>query len=478
MRRHNALYGSYPGRCLAVAALSFFLAGSLVGPLAAPAFSQQPPVPQPAPDGKLKAIEQALERDARRKLELEREAQKLRTESEALRADAIKVAKSLQEQEAILSRVEDSLSDLTREANRKRAAVQGREAEVAALLAGLQRLSRRPPEAMIASPSAPLDTVRGGMLLRAALPQVQQSALALRAELEEIEALQAEIAAERKRLAAARQSLLSERKKLESLAADRKRLAGRTEAESDRLERTVSRLSNSANDLRDLLRQIEAEREAQRRAEEERRLAEAKRAEAAARRAAAMPVPLVKPSVTSPNNTGTGTRTGAGAGQERVVAALPPSQLRAQPPRVMLEPPSGGPRTLKQGMLTAPVQGRLTHGYGERNEPGGAARGIVLAGRPEAVVVAPFDGQVVYAGKFRGYGQILIIDHGNGYHSLLAGLGRIDSVVGQYLLAGEPVGGLGRDGDDAQELYLELRRNGEPINPLPWLAASTDRIRG
>ena len=264
MQRHNALYGSYPGRCLAVAALSFFLAGSLVGPLAAPAFSQQPPVPQPAPDGKLKAIEQALERDARRKVELEREAQKLRTESEALRADAIKVAKSLQEQEAILSRVEDSLSDLTREANRKRAAVQGREAEVAALLAGLQRLSRRPPEAMIASPSAPLDTVRGGMLLRAALPQVQQSALALRAELEEIEALQAEIAAERKRLAAARQSLLSERKKLESLAADRKRLAGRTEAESDRLERTVSRLSNSANDLRDLLRQIEAEREAQR----------------------------------------------------------------------------------------------------------------------------------------------------------------------------------------------------------------------
>lgn len=455
MPRHSAPYPRRSGRCLAVAALSLFLAGFLAGP----AFAQQAPIPQPAPDGKLRAIEQALERDARRKAELEREAQKLRTESEALRADAIKVAKSLQEQEAILSRVEESLRELTREASRKRAALQGRDAEVAALLAGLQRLSRRPPEAMIASPSAPLDTVRGGILLRAALPQVQESALALRAELEEVEALQAEIAAERKRLAAARQSLLSERKKLESLAADRRRLAGRTEAESDRLERTVSRLSESANDLRDLLRQIEVEREAQRKAEEERRLAEAKRAEAAARRAAALPVPLVKP---------------PGGGQNSAVAALPP----AQPPRVALEPPSGAPRALKQGLLTPPVQGRLVHGYGERNEPGGAARGIVLAGRAEAVVVAPFDGQVVYAGKFRGYGQILIIDHGNGYHSLLAGLGRIDSVVGQYLLAGEPVGGLGRDGESAQELYLELRRNGEPINPLPWLAASTDRTRG
>ncbi|MCH2394871.1 murein hydrolase activator EnvC family protein [Oceanibaculum sp.] len=461
MPRHNASRGTLSGRCLVVAALSLFLAGSLAGP----AFSQQSaPIPQPAPDGKLKAIEQALERDARRKAELEREAQKLRTESEALRADAIKVAKSLQEQEAILSRVEESLRELTREANRKRAALQGRDAEVAALLAGLQRLSRRPPEAMIASPSAPLDTVRGGILLRAALPQVQESAMALRAELEEVEALQAEIAAERKRLAAARQSLLSERKKLESLAADRRRLAGRTEAESDRLERTVSRLSDSANDLRDLLRQIEAEREAQRKAEEERRLAEAKRAEAAARRAAAMPVPLLKPPVG-----------GQSAGsQNSAVAALPP----ASAPRVVLEPPSGAPRTLTRGALTPPVQGKLVHGYGERSEPGGTARGIVLAGRPEAVIVAPFDGQVVYAGKFRGYGQILIIDHGNGYHSLLAGLGRIDSVVGQYLLAGEPVGGLGRDGENAQELYLELRRNGEPINPLPWLAARTDRIRG
>lgn len=472
MRRHNAPYGRRLGRCLAVAAVSFFLAG--------PAFSQQapqqPPVPQPAPDGKLKAIEQALERDARRKAELEREAQKLRSESEALRADAIKVAKSLQEQEAILSRVENSLRDLTREATRKRAAVQGREAAVAALLAGLQRLSRRPPEAMIASPSAPLDTVRGGILLRAALPQVQESALALRRELEEIERLQAEIAVERKRLTAARQSLLSERKRLDGLVADRRRLAGRTEAESDRLERTVSRLSESANDLRDLLRQIEAEREAQRKAEEERRLAEAKRAEAAARRAAAMPVPLLKPPAASQKSAGS--NVGNSAGQDRVVAALPPSRLGAQPPRVVLEPPSGAPRTLTRGALTPPVQGRLVHGYGERNEPGGAARGIVLAGRPEAVIVAPFDGQVVYAGKFRGYGQILIIDHGNGYHSLLAGLGRIDSVVGQYILAGEPVGSLGKDGDSAQELYLELRRNGEPINPLPWLAASTDRIRG
>ena len=83
--------------------------------------------------------------------------------------------------------------------------------------------------------------------------------------------------------------------------------------------------------------------------------------------------------------------------------------------------------------------------------------------------MAPYDGQVVFAGQFRGYGQILIIEHNEGYHTLLAGLSRIDCVVGQWLMAGEPVGRMGRPVDGNPELYLELRRNGQPINPLPWL---------
>ena len=93
-------------------------------------------------------------------------------------------------------------------------------------------------------------------------------------------------------------------------------------------------------------------------------------------------------------------------------------------------------------------------------------------------MVAPYDGQVVYAGPFRGYGQILIIEHGESYHTLLAGIERIDAVEGQWVLAGEPVGTMERQGTELPKLYLELRHAGQPINPLPWLANFDNKVQG
>jgi septal ring factor EnvC (AmiA/AmiB activator) len=116
--------------------------------------------------------------------------------------------------------------------------------------------------------------------------------------------------------------------------------------------------------------------------------------------------------------------------------------------------------------------------FGQTQSDGRAARGIVIAARKGAQIVAPFDGKVVYAGEFRSYGQNLIIEHGGRYHTLLAGLDRIDAVVGQWLLAGEPVGTLSSPQDGNPELYFELRRAGQPINPLPWLATTGDKVRG
>ena len=91
-------------------------------------------------------------------------------------------------------------------------------------------------------------------------------------------------------------------------------------------------------------------------------------------------------------------------------------------------------------------------------------------------MVAPFDGTVAFAGPFRGYGQLLIIEHSEGYHTLLAGMGRIDTVVGSRVLAGEPVGVM--DNEGAPSLYVELRRDGQPINPLPWLADRAGKSSG
>ena len=108
-------------------------------------------------------------------------------------------------------------------------------------------------------------------------------------------------------------------------------------------------------------------------------------------------------------------------------------------------------------------------------------KGVAIRSRPGAPVVAPFDGRVLYAGPFRSYGLILIIDHGQGYHTLLAGLGRLHMAVGQTVLAGEPIGVMARNNElsaDRPDLYLELRHDGTPIDPLPWLALETGIASG
>jgi len=123
-----------------------------------------------------------------------------------------------------------------------------------------------------------------------------------------------------------------------------------------------------------------------------------------------------------------------------------------------------------RGAVRLPAQGRVIGRFGEAQNYGAASRGITMVTRTGAQVVAAYDGRIVFAGPFRGYGPVLIIEHSDGYHSLLAGLGRIDGAVGQRVLAGEPVGDMGDPDGGEPRLYIELRQNGQPINPSPWLA--------
>ena len=127
-----------------------------------------------------------------------------------------------------------------------------------------------------------------------------------------------------------------------------------------------------------------------------------------------------------------------------------------------------------------PVAGDLVRRFGEADPYGRPSPGVTLSAAPGSLIVAPFDGRVDFAGTFRGYGPILIIRHSDGYHSLLSGLGHIDVTVGQWLLAGEPVGTLAAadDKNTSATFYLELRRDGRPIDPGPRLASRDREGRG
>ena len=93
-----------------------------------------------------------------------------------------------------------------------------------------------------------------------------------------------------------------------------------------------------------------------------------------------------------------------------------------------------------KGLLPLPAQGRRVLTFGEKTQYGSQSKGLVLETRHGGQVVSPSDGWIVYAGEFRSYGQLLIINAGGGYHILLAGLSQIDVQLGQFVLAGEPVG--------------------------------------
>ena len=99
------------------------------------------------------------------------------------------------------------------------------------------------------------------------------------------------------------------------------------------------------------------------------------------------------------------------------------------------------------------------------------ALGLTIRTRAEAQVTAPADGEIVFAGPFEGYGRLLILSPGEGYFVVIGGLGRLDAVEGQRVLAGEPLGTMAGSGAAGEALmYLELRRDGAPVDPLPWLA--------
>lgn len=392
------------------------------------------------PEKKLEALEKAIEETKDRGKELSEKAAALAREIEELQKEAVASARTAQDTEEELSALESRLRELKAREKALHGELHAREDQMAVVLTGLQRMALRPPEAMLALPMPTHDVVRSAILLRAVVPTLNDEAGDLRGELHKLAAVRADIAAQKAEIANAAKRLDRQKGDLASLLRRKADLRRSTEAELRKAEQRATTLARDAETLRDLLARLEEDR---------------KRREAEAQRLAALAVakPVPPP---LPGRPGSGADAGA-AGKPAARPAALPSPSRTQP----LEQ--------RRGAMPMPARGSLVTRYGESDAAGATSKGIVIATRPTAQVIAPGDGVVAFAGAFRGYGQLLIIEHGGGYHTLLSGMSRIDAVVGQRLLAGEPVGVMAPEGSPT--LYVEIRRDGQPVNPLPWLSA-------
>jgi murein hydrolase activator len=411
------------------------------------------------PQQQLKSLEKQLQDSRDKQAQFAKAAEALAQEIAKLRADSIATAKTAQIHESALSDLEEQLGVLNAEEAQKAAELTRHRAQQQQLLMALARLARNPPEGMALAPGDPLDTVRSALLMGAAVPPLEAQARRLRDEIAGLAQVRQQIAEAQAQERAERSSLDQEQASLTALIARKATLQQEAQQGVEQSNQRYLQLASQAADMQQLIERLDAERrvrdaELQKRRDEQDRVAEAERRDTERL--------MREQRKARPDERDQG-----------VVVALPPPIIR-DPTK---PPPAARPFAKARGLLLYPVSGHLLRHFGENDELGVASKGLTLETRDAAQVVAPYDGRVLFAGAFKGYGQILIIEHGDGYHSLLAGLDRVDGTVGQWLVAGEPVGTMSR-GDAKPRLYLELRHDGQPINPLPWLAARDEKVSG
>jgi murein hydrolase activator len=420
---------------------------------AAPAWSQDQP-DAAAADRRLRELEDQIKRSQSEHAEIKRKARAISDELGHIRADMVAAARAAQDSEELLSELEHQLEDLKTLEGDRAAALQRRSSQMTGVLTALERLAWRPTEALMAQPQTPAETVRSAILLRAAVPQIERSVHDLKDEIDVMSRLRADITNQRQRIGNTALRLDGEHKRLKELWDRKSTLQYAAIAETEASEQRVRQLAGEAQDLRELMQRLEEERQ--------RRILEA--AEKAAAEKAARDADLAARK----------------AAREAEIAAQKAARVLENAAREAAEAKpmvSDKPIASVQGKMVFPAKGNVVERFGQPNEVGVINKGISIATRKGAQIIATYDGQVAFAGPFRGYGLLLIIDHGEGYHTLLAGMARIDANVGQRLTAGEPVGIMGED-EAKPALYIELRRQGQPVNPLPWLTAQKSKGHG
>ncbi len=367
---------------------------------------------------KLEALEAELEAGKRQQDILAQQSARARAQASALSADLIEAASEIQVAEGNIMRLETRIAGLEVETDAKRESLLANNDNIVELIAAISRLSKRPAVLALLKPDDALTTARSTSLMASLVPLIDERASALRTDLELLASLQTNLSNERFKLKDNLEALTQNQERLASLVERRRSEASQADARARQLARELNEFAAEAQSLRELIAKLEQQ-----------------------------------------------------AANNRALAA------RRDRPSTIERPFSSLGKALGElkGQLPYPAIGPVVQRFGAQ-DGATTAKGIRIRARDGAQVISPYDGSVVYSGPFRNYGLLLIIDHGDGYHSLLAGFETLQSTVGQWVLMGEPVGTIpdnGAGNGDDGSLYLELRRRGQAINPLPWLQRQT-----
>lgn len=390
----------------------------------------------------LQDLSQTIHLSEEKTAQLEDDIASLEKTAENLRSALIDSAKRRKDLEKKISESEAKLAGFGVREDEIRHSFRERRMVLAEVLAALQRMGRNPPPALLVSPEDALASVRTAILLGAVVPGIRKETEELAADLQELADLKAKIREEKETLVSTMASRQEEERRMDLLLVENERLsrtrAGELAAERERSEQLAERASSLEQLIASLEGEITTVREAAEKAreEEERRRRQTDEQRQKARDLAENSLP----------------------DKNRIAPAYPFSELKNK--------------------LELPAAGEILRRFGDPDGTGHAAMGTTIAAAPGALVTAPSDGWVVFAGEFRSYGQMIILNAGDGYHVVLSGMDKVSTSQGKFVLSGEPVGAMGEKRlasamaltleTDRPTLYIEFRKDGKPVDSRPW----------
>ncbi len=343
--------------------------------------------------------------------QLKQQRAALESELAELQRQLVVAAQQLQQRETALSAAEEKLARTLAQQQTKELELKAERDKLAAMIEAALRVSRTPPEAMVLMPQGAENTIRAARILKMTTAGIKTQAQQIRLQLEELKLLEDKLAAQREAMLKDKQQLASQHESIQKQLAERSDLQQKLGEDERRQAQSIAQLAKQAQNLQDLLGRIEQQRREQKEAEE----------------------------LVAPHDAPVQATRGKLRSFERA-----------------------------RGKIRMPASGRLVQRFAESTGRNETSRGIAIKTRPEASVTAPFDGEVVYAGTFMGYGRMVILRHSDDFHTLLSGLADIDTRTGEFLLEGEPIGAMGNK-EASTRLYLEIRKDNQPVDPAVWL---------
>lgn len=425
------------------------LAAFVLAVLPAKAFSQDNPAGQLSPKklelGQKQSELDQLAADAKlseqRMAELAAEIDKLKNDELSVTAALIQSAKTQKKLAFDVAAIEERLATQREEESAVKVSLQSRRGVLAEVLGALQRMGLNPPPAILVKPDDALSSVRSAILLGAVVPELRSETEKLIADLDALKRITNSISTERANLLAGLKAQGEEEHRLNALIAEKKRLREQTEQARKAEEERIASLVQKSGSLKDVLEALRKDIESEDQANERARRDEEKR------------------------------------------IALERDKARRSADSAILKP--GISLAELKGSLVMPVSAKGVRPFGSDDGFGGRTAGIYAAADEGSLVTTPVDATVLYAGPFRSYHQLLILDAGNQYQLVMGGMDTSMVSTGQFLLAGEPVGTLGKAKASSAtsltklpELYIELRHEGKPVDSAPWWAGEPNGRTG